>query len=1490
MFLTAGVASADCIGTGSGPNICYTYNGMASSVSTTGFSWNAGSGQALNEFYQPIISSSPLAETLKFRFDNSSSLSNPTSTVSGNAITIAAYGYVNGSNNTTLTLDIADKGLAINNGKGTLEFDFAPSSTNGSWNSDFLKYRSMVLNLTGTSMYNDKATSLVGNLVIKGGRAQKYYGENLFEANFTGDVVGNIDIQQGSGDVRTKFTFKGDLIGNITADNYYSSTNGAPSGIYGGENTFTFNGDKDQKLEGNISVTRAVNNIVFSGSHNNSIIGNGDGYTIKAAGNAAFQNATNNITFEDTATGTNTITGRIGADGYGKSYGTNTITFKAGTNSITKIADDYVITTTGGKNTITMNGTSATITGNIQAKAVNSTSTESLNTINMGADTNKIMGNISATPFNGTQANNIITFTKGASTITGDINAIYQGSGATNTIKANGSSTSLAINGKITANVGGKNTITTEGATSLTENILNNNTNDVLYALGGTNMVTLAGTNTTITGNINASTTESVVVGNNEVVINSTGTNAIKGDIVAKQYNKGSTNTINFNAGNTNTITGNITSSGINTITFSSASSANTISGNISASSGTNTISFAGTSNTVSSSLSANAGTNTITAKNTATSGTGNNNITLTVGSENYDADSTTQTITATGGGTAKNIISADNLTLNVKTMSATTNSIKTTNNQNIIGNYTAAANGTPESITGLTTGNIHIGSVETSNTAEGKSKTGVAKNTISLLAGTLTIDSLTANYGDNEITSNATSTFGTINATNNGINTVTLNGNTNTITGNISVNAGGTNNITLGNNTSNNKVSITGDISASGGTNNIKLSQAAPTFFNIPLDSSNTGSNVSDLANLKGKITTTSGTNNIVFENTLWAPAALMSNGSLIIDSNGASSGLVETTNGTTNIVVRQEKSVVPNGVVAIYGVKTTGGTTNIVMQGDVNVGANVNYASSGTTNFIFASSNDGGTTPTDGNKTSGTVNDDFLSSSNTDVTKNKILGVTYKDGVKLSLFDYKIDVLDEKNVSLIDRYGDRFTTLTTDGSLTSITTDRTSTKDTITVTGLVSGSISALESSSTKNTTKAYDVDLSNNSAFVGTLGLDPSKSSITLSMGEGSKLILAGDKNSAHSQLVTLNLGTPSFDSTQTISAIFDQSNTIVNLATGVNDVTNAPNRSDFRLLEIGSTSPTTNTGLVSNASGVNQGVLFLVYVNDKASNATLGGKDAYDNSHNTDYGYAYSDRILIHNAGDNSTQSTQNLQIVYDANTQVRDIVYRGGGSETEGNVAIATVKNLNNATSGTSGAESNSGVVTFNLQDTLQGFDQISSTIKGIYTDSKGIVDTSNGNHNDYTTYFVNAVSTGASLANQQASAAALGSNYDLYLANMNSLNKRMGELRENANSQGAWARIFNGMQTSNFALETKALYTTFQAGYDYAFGFSGANNYLGFALSYANSLTSSNSSIDIDGSSKGIKDVTSNAIEFAIYNAYVQDGASKATGWKNGLY
>ncbi|WP_300641946.1 autotransporter outer membrane beta-barrel domain-containing protein, partial [uncultured Helicobacter sp.] len=225
----------------------------------------------------------------------------------------------------------------------------------------------------------------------------------------------------------------------------------------------------------------------------------------------------------------------------------------------------------------------------------------------------------------------------------------------------------------------------------------------------------------------------------------------------------------------------------------------------------------------------------------------------------------------------------------------------------------------------------------------------------------------------------------------------------------------------------------------------------------------------------------------------------------------------------------------------------------------------------------------------------------------------------------------------------------------------------------------------------------------------------------------------------------------------------------------------------------------------------------------------------------------------------------------------------NIKYTSGGTEVASNIAVATVVNKSGTNGAQSGQASTNGVVNFALQNTLQGFDEIVSTLVGVYTDEYGKT-SSNGNTNTYTTYFVNnARSAGASEANREATATAFGVNYDLYMANFNSLNKRMGELRDNPHSQGAWIRIFNGSQTNDMGLGTKSNYTTFQGGYDYAFGMEGANNYLGLAIAYELSDSKIQSSMaDLNGSQRGVENIKSNAVEVAVYNSYVQD-----EGWYN---
>lgn len=311
-----------------------------------------------------------------------------------------------------------------------------------------------------------------------------------------------------------------------------------------------------------------------------------------------------------------------------------------------------------------------------------------------------------------------------------------------------------------------------------------------------------------------------------------------------------------------------------------------------------------------------------------------------------------------------------------------------------------------------------------------------------------------------------------------------------------------------------------------------------------------------------------------------------------------------------------------------------------------------------------------------------------------------------------------------------------------------------------------------------------------------------------------------------------------------------------NTIVDLVGSENS-----RNSNFKRAEIGQRNKEQG-----NTFGLQGEGTFKIFVD---INKSSGGKPS------DTYGYTRSDRIVLW--GDGHKSGTNNLDIVFKPGTDFSKISYKGGGTEKEGNIAVATAK-------------TNSGVK-FEYAGAKQviGFDTVSVSLTTHQTDVHGKANQS-GNK-DYTTYFLQSATVlGTSEANSQSLISALGSSYDLYLANINSLNKRMGELRNDPHSQGAWARVFNGMQSSNFALQTKAIYTTIQAGYDYAFGSVGANNYVGLALSYANSMTDVKNIIDSDGRTRGIDALNSNAVELAIYNAYVQDGASSDNGWKNGLY
>ena len=298
-----------------------------------------------------------------------------------------------------------------------------------------------------------------------------------------------------------------------------------------------------------------------------------------------------------------------------------------------------------------------------------------------------------------------------------------------------------------------------------------------------------------------------------------------------------------------------------------------------------------------------------------------------------------------------------------------------------------------------------------------------------------------------------------------------------------------------------------------------------------------------------------------------------------------------------------------------------------------------------------------------------------------------------------------------------------------------------------------------------------------------------------------------------------------------------------------------------RKDFRVLKVGNGSGTDLSNKTLN---------FKVFVDKTQSGSLTIGSETISNGQASSYGHAYSDRIILNTNG--ATKPTTHNLLIIPKIDQLGKITYNGGGTEVVNNVAVATVKNESG--------------VSFATEKVISGFEVIQAELVAVGTDEKGMT---NGSK-DYTTYFLGSVrSVGTSTEMQEVASTALSINYDLYMANLNSLNKRMGELRDNPYNQGAWARVFGGTQESSFGIGSKTDYVTIQAGYDYDLSFGNAKNYIGVAFSYATSTSKSfNVSQSITNSNAsasnvvGIDNIKSGAYEVAVYNSYVAN-----SGWYN---
>ncbi|MCE3039028.1 beta strand repeat-containing protein, partial [Helicobacter anatolicus] len=865
------------------------------------------------------------------------------------------------------------------------------------------------------------------------------------------------------------------------------------------------------------------------------------------------------------------------------------------------------------------------------------------------------------------------------------------------------------------------------------------------------NTLNFQGSNSTntIEGNIiaTANLNNGAPEGSNTITFDKeTATNEIKGNINT-QGNTNSKNNITFKGKTSNTITGNInTSAGNAKVTFEvgeeSTNAINTITGNINTTSGKTTIAFNKPTTQASGSESESAESG-----GSESTGSGDSGSAVSRNGEGSSGDTQTPSNTITG---------------NVVANAATNDiSFNTDGNNKIKGWIRAHGGATAQNkITFTGTGTNEI---EGKISAEWTNRSSNNTNTITF----------NNHSGNNKIIGDIIN-----NAQTNTITTSSdrLNSSNTTIQGNISVEGGGvaTNTITLQSQGAN---KIIGNITTNGigdssrNSNNIYISGKVSAA-----DSKKTTAPSEILNNLSffaGNITTNGKNNstNIVFEDSIWLPSnykELISNASNAnnakLEQDGAAilnveTGTIKNNFGTTNIVLRTSSATALNTLgTSMFNVINSGnsGKVNIVVQGQVNVGANVTYGGKlegdnyiwagtqhlGEVTFIFANNHNSGATPLALESNSSNPIQDNFSSESTDVsdTNSKVLGITYQDGVKLTLKD-RVVKINSQNRSFVEVYKDYFSNIADNGLLT-LKTDRKNSSnvqtDTISIKGLALGDLSELGSSTTEEekekatTTYNYNVTLEKGSAFVGNIKLQEN-SNVALTMEEGSKLLT----DTAHLKIANLMIkNSKGVDTNEFLLGTFAQSNTIIDIASMGNDLGDLATREDFRLLEIGKASMQEQQVESTSANGLQgNGAIFRVYMKSNADQdkATLAGikaqtnmqkqeMEAQDTQTSTDgrYGHIYSDRILIL-SGNTATKSNEDnsnqvnyIQVIADGKTNFSSIKYHGGGTEKEGNIAVATVKGTNDQQ-----------VAKFEGATQIQGFDVIGTTLTTATTDQYG---------------------------------------------------------------------------------------------------------------------------------------------------------------------
>lgn len=607
-----------------------------------------------------------------------------------------------------------------------------------------------------------------------------------------------------------------------------------------------------------------------------------------------------------------------------------------------------------------------------------------------------------------------------------------------------------------------------------------------------------------------------------------------------------------------------------------------------------------------------------------------------------------------------------------------------------------------------------------------------------------------------------------------------------------------------------------------------------------------NNGINYTSLSNSQvyGDIVTDGGINVTRIQNgSIFAGSMTTYNGKNFIDISESlytnpynSISHINTYNGESNITLSINAAIAAvltsQKIYPVFHIGNyNGGIANIAVAGPVSGTAIVDY-SGGTANIVFADSVIGdfftGACSSGG---ASVLDQACINSGKSEIDGEKqvfkINGYTYSDGIAIKLDAQKADKI---LAPFRDIYSNNYASIFLDKSGVS----PAGVKDGIyrmKIDGVIVGAEYNLPSTSNKE----YEVTFGENSAFIGNMFAKTDNTNFILS--QGSKLVLNGGSQSVISTLTANNEGFKANLNTMFDSTLAQKTNTIIDLATAGEQATRAFRKSTFSTMHI----------------------MELDNFNDAIFRVGIDASKT-DMNPNINVIPNNTDRIIISDVVKGQHLSDY-LQVYQDYNHLIT-------GDLGDKNILVAVVEN--------SPKPNTTMVFDTSASNVRQGYDQVttiltSRPVKVDRVDSSGKPGTGNIDINptdkgNAMGYFIQSASTKVDPKNLSNTNSVITSNYSIFLANINNLNKRMGELRDNSYAQGAWSRVFSGLNSSARGDESKIYSNNIQFGYDYGWNTSVGEQFLGGAFTYGYDTVKGNA---YNGSA--------NLFEFAGYYSWVGD-------------